>query len=628
MERIKANGLKANTNFLNALAEITIRTSRNPKERKDADHGRTMHSLKPNSAGSCPGLEGIPVVSLFCGAGGLDTGFIRAGFVPILAIDGNQAACVTYQRNHSAIPVIRKDLSKVSADFIIERLATLSMDVKPVGVIGGPPCQAFSLGNRHKRRDDPRAGLSRRYASLIAKLNRAFTLDFFVFENVLGLTHEAHSAQLAEFKRLFAKAGFWIFEGRLNACDFGVPQKRERLFIVGFNWTKFPRIMFEFPHAIRGGIRTVRQAIGGFPKPVFFNDANPETPLPFHPNHWCMTPRSLRFANGSLKDGHKNGRSFRVLSWNRPSWTVAYGHREVHVHPNRKRRLSVYEAMRLQGFPREYRLWGTLSDQFRLVSDAVPPPLAQALANAVRTAISSQAERYPRDSTHDVLWKALYSSVHMPPSPWLEGFFEEYSHVRFRRFPWRQRHVSAFHLLLAEVLLKQTKAEDVGQIWPALIRRFATPRKLSRAAKAELIDILKPLGLQHQRALALKKLATALVSRFSGTIPSSIEGLLSLPGVGLYAAAAVCCFKFGKRVPIVDANVLRVFSRLTGRRLGSDLRRSEEAWGLAWNLLPRNNCARHNYGILDFAAEICSAVPNCACCPLKRKCHFALQKQQ
>jgi DNA (cytosine-5)-methyltransferase 1 len=602
-------------------------TIQNRKERKEADREPLMmHSLKPNSADYGSGQERIPVVSLFSGAGGLDTGFIRAGFVPILAIDGNQAACETYQRNHPDIPVLRKDLSKVSADFIIERLATLPIDVRPVGVIGGPPCQAFSLGNRHKRRDDPRAGLSRSYASLIAKLNRSFALDFFIFENVLGLTHQAHAAQLAEFKRLFAKAGFWIFEGRLNACDFGVPQTRERLFIIGFNRTKFPRMIFEFPHAIRGGIRTVRQAIGGFPEPVFFKDANADAPLPFHPNHWCMTPRSSRFANGSLEDGHKNGRSFRVLSWNRPSWTVAYGHREVHIHPNRKRRLSVYEAMRLQGFPKEYRLWGTLSDQFRLVSDAVPPPLAQALATAVRTAITSQADRHPRDSTHDVLWKALYSSVHLPPSPWLEGFFEEYSRVRFRRFPWRHRDVSAFHLLLAEVLLKQTKAEDVAQIWPMLIWWFGSPQKLSRAAKGELVDILKPLGLQQQRALALKKLGAALVCQFSGEVPSSIEGLLSLPGVGLYAAAAVCCFKFGKRVPIVDANVLRVFSRLTGYRLGSDLRRSEQAWRLAWNLLPRHNCARHNYGILDFAAEVCSAVPNCTSCPLKRKCHFAQQK--
>jgi DNA (cytosine-5)-methyltransferase 1 len=203
-------------------------------------------------------------VSLFSGggAGGLDTGFIRAGFIPIIAVDGDEAACETYRKNYPAIPVVCKDLADVSASFIVERISELPTAVPPVGVIGGPPCQVFSLGNRYKRHDDPRAELSRRYAALIAELNEAFALDFFVFENVLGLRKRAHSAQLGEFKSLFSKAGFWIFEGQLNAYDFGVPQLRERLFIVGLNRAKFRRIMFRFPHRVRGGVRTVRQAIG------------------------------------------------------------------------------------------------------------------------------------------------------------------------------------------------------------------------------------------------------------------------------------------------------------------------------------------------------------------------------
>lgn len=580
-----------------------------------------------SSANSNVKQGGIPVVSLFSGAGGLDTGFIRAGFTPIIAIDGDEAACETYRKNYPAIPVVWKDLSDVSANFIVERISELPGTVPPVGVIGGPPCQAFSLGNHHKRPDDPRAELSRRYASLLSELNEAFTLDFFVFENVLGLRNQAHSAQLEEFKRLFSEAGFWIFEGQLNAYNFGVPQLRERLFIVGFNRTKFPRIMFDFPHEVRGGIRTVRQAIGSFPRPVYFADADPEAPLPFHPNHWCMTPRSSRFRDGSLKDGRKNGRSFRVLKWNRPSWTVAYGHREVHIHPNRKRRLSVYEAMRLQGFPSTYRLWGTLSDQLRLVSDAVPPPLANGLAEAVREAIVLQAESYPHDTAHDVFWNSLYSSVHASPPPGLQGFFEEYSRVSFRRFRWRGKHVAPFHLLLAEVLLKQTKAQDVARVWPTLIARFPTPAKLSRARQSALVDILRPLGLQRQRAASLRKLAHALVAKFGGEVPNKMDALLSLPGVGLYAAAAVCCFTFGQRLPIVDANVLRVFGRFTGTKLGTDLRRSDCAWEMAWSLLPRRNYTRHNYGILDFAAKLCGAIPNCSCCPLKRKCHYALQNR-
>jgi A/G-specific adenine glycosylase len=221
----------------------------------------------------------------------------------------------------------------------------------------------------------------------------------------------------------------------------------------------------------------------------------------------------------------------------------------------------------------------------------------------------------------------LYSSVHHAPSPVLSGFFEKYSFLSFRRFRWRRKQISPFHLLLAEVLLKQTKADDVAQIWPTLICRFPTPAKLMLAPESVLVEILRPLGLHRQRARTLSVLAGALVTRFGGDVPQTMEALLSLPGVGLYAAAAICCFKFGKRLPIVDANVLRVFSRVTGANLGVDLRRSTRAWEMAWSLLPQGNCARHNYGILDFAAEVCSAVPNCVQCPLKRKCTYALKKQ-
>ena len=73
-----------------------------------------------------------------------------------------------------------------------------------------------------------------------------------------------------------------------------------------------------------------------------------------------MAPKSKKFTNGMLEPGDDRGRSFRVLSWDKPSYTVAYGHREVHVHPNMHRRLSIYEAMRLQGFPHSYELKGNV----------------------------------------------------------------------------------------------------------------------------------------------------------------------------------------------------------------------------------------------------------------------------
>jgi A/G-specific adenine glycosylase len=343
-----------------------------------------------------------------------------------------------------------------------------------------------------------------------------------------------------------------------------------------------------------------------------------------------MTPRSRRFRDGSLKQAGINGRPFRVLAWNEPSWTVAYGHREVHIHPTGSRRLSVYEAMRLQGFPAHYELRGTLSDQFRLVSDAVPPPLGHALGKAITQTLKFAAQRKQLkrkpDSSHDVFWKACYSSAHVQPPKFLKGFFLKYARKHYRRLPWRRAAVSAFQLLLAEFLLKQTKAEDVAKVWPELVRRFPSAKRLEKARKADLLKILRPLGLQNQRAVSLIRLAKALLAKFDGEVPDNVQSLLSLPGVGLYTAAAVCSFKFGKRAPIVDANVLRVFGRITGTACGSDLRRSERAWALAWALLPSSGCDRHNYGILDFAAKLCTKTPDCKHCPLRRNCLFALSE--
>lgn len=325
----------------------------------------------------------LPVVSLFSGAGGLDEGFIQAGFSPTLALEIDRAACETFDWNHKGARVLRKDLSQAFNGYVVERLSELPTPVHPVGVIGGPPCQAFSLSNVHKRADDPRLNLPKNYAHILEELNKYYGLDFFLFENVLGLKHKAHSELFDYFKELFALAGFTIFEGELDAQDFGVAQVRKRVFVVGFNNRKYGTLQFEFPKGNSTQRKTVKEVIGKLPSPVSFERGMRSEDVPFHPNHWCLKPRSKKFFNGFLKEGDIKGRPFRVLEWGKPSWTVAYGHREVHIHPSGKRRLSIYEAMLLQGFRPEYVLKGNLSDQIRLVSDAVPPPLAKALADSI-----------------------------------------------------------------------------------------------------------------------------------------------------------------------------------------------------------------------------------------------------
>jgi DNA (cytosine-5)-methyltransferase 1 len=136
----------------------------------------------------------------------------------------------------------------------------------------------------------------------------------------------------------------------------------------------------------------VKAFLRNLPPPVFWTRDLDRKSINPHPNHWCMTPKSKSFETpGALVPGTARGRSFRTLDWNEPSPTVAYGNREVHVHPSGLRRLSVYEALLLQGFPKAYELRGTLSDQITQVSEAVPPPLGRAIARSIQGSLQRYA---------------------------------------------------------------------------------------------------------------------------------------------------------------------------------------------------------------------------------------------
>jgi DNA (cytosine-5)-methyltransferase 1 len=326
-----------------------------------------------------------PIVSLFCGAGGLDWGFRRERFRVALACDNFQAAIDSYNLNTTSKVGRLADLSKITSARLISLLEEVSPRVSPVGVIGGPPCQGFSRGNAFADPNDVRNLLPFKYVSLLAGLNQRFSLHFFVFENVLGLLNPRHIKRFEEIKRGFEKAGFNIFQQELNANAFGVAQNRRRLFIVGLNRKLFPETVLRFPRG-RALRKTVRDVIANLPMPAFNSRDLTPRDIPYHLNHRTSSPKSEKFTAGYSDDG----RSFRRLSWDDESPTVAYGNREIHVHPEGGRRLSVHEALLLQGFPAAYRLAGTFSEQVTQVSNAVPPPVARALARRIRATLLSR----------------------------------------------------------------------------------------------------------------------------------------------------------------------------------------------------------------------------------------------
>lgn len=323
--------------------------------------------------------------SLFSGPGGLDLGFEKAGADILYAADIDKACVETYNSNRKESTAAIKDLSKVTVEEILKE-SKINTHYDILGVIGGPPCQSFSYANVYANESDPRHKLPTHYARILKGLKESVEIDFFLFENVPGLISPQHLDKFERFKNMFEDAGFNIFQGAMDAVNFGVAQVRPRVFVVGINKEKYPQLQYLFKTNNGQPQRTVREVIGGLPEPVYFQKGLNPLDFPLHPNHWCLVPRSPKFKQGFNKK--MGGKSFKVLDWDRPSYTVAYGHREVHIHPNEHRRLSIYEAMLLQGFDKKYVLKGTLSDQIRQVSEAVCPIVAYQLASSIMKLLS------------------------------------------------------------------------------------------------------------------------------------------------------------------------------------------------------------------------------------------------
>ncbi|KAA3499067.1 DNA cytosine methyltransferase [Rhizobium rhizogenes] len=318
------------------------------------------------------------ILSLFCGSGGLDLGFHEAGFHTALGYDKRVDSLASWSKSFPDGKAVEQDIFSLSLDKID---ADYGDEFAPVGVIGGPPCQGFSLANRYGGQHDPRNQLVHRFFDIALSLHKRNPLRFIVMENVPALAGSRGGDILTSETVRLEKCGFFVTITTLDAVDYDVPQNRKRLFLVALN-TDFSHSEWVAPERSNER-KTVRLAIGDLPEPTFYNRLLKDGDIPFHPNHWCMTPKSSKFSSGELTQGFVGKRSFKTLSWDKPSYTASYGNREVHIHPSCTRRLSVFEAMILQGFPRETVLQGSLSSQVKQVSEAVPPPLAYAVARSI-----------------------------------------------------------------------------------------------------------------------------------------------------------------------------------------------------------------------------------------------------
>lgn len=322
------------------------------------------------------------IVSLFCGAGGLDLGFKQEGFDISIAIDYEKSAICTHRKNFPETSSLAEDLTKIGPAGVLDYVKQHIGAEKKIGIIGGPPCQGFSRANTNANASDPRNLLPNLYIDIIEELQKYYIVEFVVFENVLGMKDKKHAEKYVSLIENLIRLGFLVDEKVLCALDFGVPQNRRRIIVSALRKEQgYSPIIFES----KIGKRTVRETIESLEEPAFYTKNLVASDIPVHPNHWTMQPKSSRFNQASTTNN--KSRSFRRLSWDKASPTIAFGNREIHVHPNGKRRLSIYEAMLLQGFPSSFILEGNLSQQVKQISNAVPPPLGRSIACALKKSI-------------------------------------------------------------------------------------------------------------------------------------------------------------------------------------------------------------------------------------------------
>ena len=300
----------------------------------------------------------MKVVSLFSGAGGLDLGFKMAGHDIIWANDLYGDAVETYRKNIGD-HIICEDISNISSDDVPD------CDI----IIGGFPCQGFSVANTKRHVDDERNEL---YKQLI-RIITAKKPKFFLAENVKGLTNLAKGEVFKMILQDFSDIGYKVKYKILNAADYGVPQTRQRVIIIGvrndINWE------YQYPAPTHNS-----KGENGLPVWVSVSEAMAPIPDPDKPNNLPNHTYSKYKLNINGYLGH------RLLNPDKPAPTVtargdSKGGVVIHPHPNGQRRMSCRELAAVQSFPLDYEFAGNNSSVYRQIGNAVPPLLGYAVAN-------------------------------------------------------------------------------------------------------------------------------------------------------------------------------------------------------------------------------------------------------
>ncbi|WP_241003793.1 DNA cytosine methyltransferase [Lactococcus taiwanensis] len=317
-------------------------------------------------------------VDLFSGAGGLSLGFEKAGFKNIFAVEHDKQISKTYKKNFPDNNLLVTDIKKITESEINDLVGNNKVDV----VVGGPPCQGFSLAGKNGRTfvDDERNYLFKEFIRFVSVIKP----KMFVMENVARMASHNKGETIKEIKSSFEELGYIVQHKVLQAADYGIPQKRQRVFVVGSKLEGF-----EYPEVFEKQI-SVKEAIGDLPRLA----SGQKSSIPNHNamNHSEQMLKKMSYIKdgGDRKDIPENLRPVtgdirKYIRYNSklPSVTVTGDMRKI-FHYEQNRALTCRELARLQSFPDDFIFEGNSISVQQQIGNAVPPKLGFVVANEVK----------------------------------------------------------------------------------------------------------------------------------------------------------------------------------------------------------------------------------------------------
>lgn len=309
-------------------------------------------------------------IEVCAGGGGLSCGLIKAGFTPLLLNDNNKDCCETLKKNHIGTNVVCASMDELDLTNYIGKVDLLT---------GGVPCQSFSQAGLRKGLDDPRGELMVKFADMIHTIKPRI----FMIENVKGLITHNSGETIKEIIQLLNKEELYDIEYKLlNSAEYSVPQKRERVFIVGK--LKTENIGFQFPEKneipilLKDVLTNVPESSG-----AKYNEEKIELfKLIPQGGCWVNLPEDKQreyLGNSYFSGGGKRGILYR-LSMEKPSLTLLCTPSQKQTercHPLEERPLTIREYARIQTFEDDYNFTGSIASQYKQIGNAVPVELAR-----------------------------------------------------------------------------------------------------------------------------------------------------------------------------------------------------------------------------------------------------------